>query len=126
MFLFRSKKEDRRKYTRLKAHHLLKYKILKRAEPSNPSSFIRDISAGGAALFSEEYIPLESIIEITVKLPIFKEPVPIICRVVRVKHLMDGYEVGVEFMDLNPQLKEALDSRIKDAYKKRGLKRKGS
>ena len=43
--------EERRKFIRLEAHHLLKYKVLQKEEKL---SFVKNISAGGICFFTKE------------------------------------------------------------------------
>ncbi len=109
--------KDRRKFQRIKAPHLFKYKILKRKEILSPTSFIRDVSAGGARFFSEEYIPPESILELKIKFPMFNEPLPLLSKVVRVKTLSNGFEIGIEFIDLNENIRETIDQKIQEVYR---------
>ncbi|MBD3245703.1 MAG: hypothetical protein GF333_01690 [Candidatus Omnitrophica bacterium] len=115
---FRKKGRDRRKYVRLRAHHLLKYKIL---SPQEHLTFVRDISGGGLLFFSREDIPVGSVVELAVNFPASPLPIEGVAKVIRTRHLkkMGGYEIAVEFLELDEENRERIQRQIACVYEKK-------
>jgi len=111
---------NKRQFLRLNAHHLLKYKLLDGEGKEGMLSFVRNISAGGVLFHSNEYIKPSSILELSIIFPSSAEPVKIKARVLRSGNLkkMGGFDVAVEFMDLNEDVKKFLANRIGSTFYK--------
>lgn len=109
--------KEKRVFTRLKTHHLIKYRVLSSREKT--LSFVRNISAGGVLFYSEEELPLDSTLEMKINIPPNTEPVNVIAKVVRSHPLkkVGGYEVGVEFVHIEEEDRELINKRILGIYK---------
>ena len=104
--------KERRKFIRLKAHHLLKYRVAGKGEEE--LSFVRNISAGGALFVAKEDIPCDSTVELEINFPQHPHSIKVVSRVVRSRALkkMGGFEVGVEFVNVDENDKEFLKKKI--------------
>ncbi|MDD5583760.1 MAG: PilZ domain-containing protein [Candidatus Omnitrophica bacterium] len=114
------KGKEKRKFTRLQVYHLLKYKIIKKPEEIRTLSFVRNISAGGALFFTQEYIPLESVVDLEMVFPSHEASVTIRAKVVRVNFIkkMEGFEVGVEFLEVDQKVRDFINKKILGIYQK--------
>ena len=94
--------KDRRKFIRLKAYHLVKYRLV--SEGESQSSYIcaalKDVGAGGVCLDSEQYLPMSSIIELKINFPNVTTSVSALAKVVWMKKRDKGrrYEIGAQFI----------------------------
>ncbi|MFA7677320.1 MAG: PilZ domain-containing protein [Candidatus Omnitrophota bacterium] len=104
-------KKEKRKFTRLKAHHLVKYKVV---DSDKKLSFVKNISAGGLLFYASKSIPADSIVELDVNFPVYKRPIKVTCRVVRVKPLkrIPGFDVAVEFVDIDKEAQGFINRKI--------------
>jgi len=113
-------KRERRKHIRLKAYHLIKYKVIKKSEERDAHPFVRDISAGGILFYSGEYIPKESVIEVEIDLPMHAQPLKATCRIAWIKPLkIGGFDIGAEFIKIDKEIKKFLNERIVMVHKKK-------
>jgi len=115
--LFKKQKwEERRKFIRLSAHHLLKYKVLEKEEKL---SFARNISAGGVLFYCKEQLPAGSTVELEVNFPQYPHPIKVVAKVIRAMELkkMGGYEIGAEFINVEEGAKNFIDEKIKAVSK---------
>lgn len=112
--------KNQRRFLRLRAHHLLKYKLLDEAGREGVLSFVRNISAGGVLFHSDEYIKPASIIELDISFPPFPNPVKIKAKVLRARKLkaMGGFDIAVEFSDLGKDAKRFIDKKIGNTFNK--------
>ncbi|MFC1548651.1 PilZ domain-containing protein [Candidatus Omnitrophota bacterium] len=108
----RSSEKERRKFMRLKAHHLLKYRVIDEGE--GKLSFVRNISAGGALFVAKEEIPCGSMVELEINFPQYPHPVKVVSKVVRSRPLkkMGGFEIGAEFVSADEEVKEFINKKI--------------
>jgi len=115
MSIFSSKKpeEERRKYIRLDAHHLVKYQVL---EKGQELSFARNISAGGVRFVAKESIPIGDMVEIMINFPQYSHPIKTRAKVVWAKELkkVGGFEIGAEFVNVEGDAKDFIDKKIKE------------
>jgi c-di-GMP-binding flagellar brake protein YcgR len=104
--------EERRKFVRLKAHHLLKYKLMDKEEAL---SFARNISAGGVLFHAEEFIPEGSMVELLVNFPSYPGPIKAVAKVVRVVPLpkVGGFDIGAEFVNIEEKAREYMNQKIR-------------
>ncbi len=104
--------EDRRKYIRLSAHHLIKYKLV---EKNKILSFIRNISAGGVLFFSKDDIRSGAFIEIDINFPNYPKPIKATAKVLRTVKLTDvgGYEVAAEFITVDSDARDFINEKIR-------------
>jgi c-di-GMP-binding flagellar brake protein YcgR len=110
------KKEERRRYKRIPAHFLIKFSIPGENEDL-VLSFIRNISAGGVLFFSEKKINPGTLIKMTINVPSATgEPINVrsISRTIYAAKLrgLDGYNIGAEFAEIDPQDREALLTKL--------------
>lgn len=110
--------KNKRQFLRLNAHHLLKYKILGEEQKEGALSFVRNISAGGVLFHSSEYIKPASTLELTINFPQSHESVKIKVKVLRVRELkiMKGFDVAVQFLNLNEDLKKIINRNIEGVF----------
>ena len=117
--------KDRRKYVRLETYHLARYKIIfDGREKGDLFCFasVRNISAGGCCLQVDKFLPKGSILEIKVAFPHLENPVYALAKVVWVKQVgtQGKYEVGIQFIEIEGELRRIIDEHIKFVYKKIG------
>ena len=105
------KGEERRKYIRLDAHHLLKYRKVGKEEAL---SFVRNISAGGVLFIAKENIPLGDVVELEINFPGFPHPIKASAKVVWIKELKElgGFETGAEFINVEEDAREFINKKI--------------
>jgi len=120
----RIRKQERRKFIRLKAYHLAKYKPLPPKEPHAVSTLasIKDIGGGGICLRTKEHIPLSSIIELQIKFPAIDTPIFTVVKVVWVKQLKKYklYEIGAQFIEIEESVRKFIDEQAKSVYERAG------
>ena len=111
------RKEDRRKFKRLKAYHLAKYRPLSgvKEEAAAVSVSLKDIGAGGVRLDTEETLPVSSLIELSINFPNIPSPITAIARVVWVKKRDKGrfYEVGAQFVEIEEPVRKLIEEHLK-------------
>lgn len=113
-------KKERRRYTRLSTHHLIRYKVIEKKEQKDYHPFVRNISAIGILFYTEEYIPKDSIIEVFINFPTYHQAIKVMCRVVRVNPLkrVRGFEIGAEFIDIEKDAQDFINKKILSSRKK--------
>ena len=116
------KREERRKYIRLKAYHLVKYKSLA-SEQMHEAPVIgtaRDIGAGGIRLKTDEFLPEASVIEVHINFPAVSTSIFALARVVRIKPIAKSksYDVGLEFIQIDEAMRAAINEKIKQVFKR--------
>lgn len=109
---------NKRKFSRLKTHHLLKYKLLDEESQEGILSFVRNISAGGVLFHSDKYIKPESVLELCISFPPSSDFIKVKARVLRVRELkiIGGFDVAVEFLDLKKDTKDFIDKKIGNTF----------
>jgi c-di-GMP-binding flagellar brake protein YcgR len=123
MFIRKPAKEKRR-FSRLAGHHLLKYKVVGNKEAQGSVAFVRNISAGGILFHSPKNLPAGSVIELEVLTSFSSSPEPVevkmLGKVLRSRELkkLGGFDVAVEFIDLDENTKGLIDKKVLDAIKK--------
>jgi len=100
---------EERSYQRLNSKVNLRYKVfksqgelLRRGFTPEQLGVTKDISAGGLLLFSDEVLPLGSILELNLELPNAGESIECLARVVRVEEIEEekNYHIAVCFLDI--------------------------
>ncbi len=122
---FKLEAKERRRSMRLAVHHLLKYRIVEKPPPEKPLSFVRNISAGGLLFYTHEYIPLGSLVELQISFPPLDESICVLARVVWIKFLprIGGFNIGVEFFNIEDKIKEFINSKVLRVYEKKKEKK---
>ena len=108
---------ERRKYTRVPESLQIVYEILPVA--AIREYLTKDISQGGIRFLTHEFIPKDSRLRIRITFPrtLFSFETLVKCMWVRDMPYGDEFEVGVEFIDLPPEIIEYLISYIKASLK---------
>lgn len=102
---------ERRKFVRIKEEDGLTYSRIPDYKEAHDAS--RDISAGGIRFHTQEFVPLHSVLRVTIKLEHNLQRINAVAKVVWVKEMFgDGnYEVGAEFVEI-----AAADLKFLEAY----------
>ena len=109
-------KKEQRKFVRIQAHHLLKYKVVDSEEAARELSFARNVSAGGVLFYADKKIPPGKLVELEINLP--EHPtIKVVAKVVRVVSLkkIGGFEMGAEFVNIDDGDRKFMDEKIKAA-----------
>ena len=114
---------DRRKYIRLEKHYLLKYKVLDKAAEM---SFVRNISATGVLFYCKKQLRRGDMVELQINFPGYPKPVKGVAEVMRVNALkkMGGFEIGVQFVNVDEDAKKFIEKKTQPADKKKGKRKK--
>ena len=100
---------EKRSYQHLNSKVNLRYKVfksqgelLRRGFTPEQLSVTKDISAGGLLFFSDEVLPIGSILELNLELPNGQESIECLARVVRVEEIEEekNYHIAVCFLDI--------------------------
>jgi len=107
-------RKNKRAYSRLNAHHLIKYRQIGSDQDFRAVSFVNDISAGGISFHGREDIKAGAILEILIKIPLHNEPAQVTAKVVRTSPIKESEEfnVAVEFITIDKNIKEFINDRI--------------
>ncbi|MCM8796250.1 MAG: Flp pilus assembly complex ATPase component TadA, partial [Candidatus Omnitrophica bacterium] len=101
--------KERRLYSRLNTKINLTYKLIKSKEDllkrglgPEQLTVTKDISAGGLAFYTNEPLPIGSILELNLELPDGKENIECLARVVRIDEIEEEkkYNIAVCFLDI--------------------------
>jgi len=117
--------KNRRKYVRLEAYHLARYKIIfDGLEKTDLPSLarVRNISAGGCCLHTEKFLPPGSILDLKINFPHLENPVHALSKVVWARQIgkTGRYEFGIQFIEIDENLRLLIDEQIKSVYKRIG------
>lgn len=116
-------KRERRTYTRLKVHHLVKFRVISDSPEKQPLQLasIKDIGGGGACLRLSEPLPLSTQIQLYINFPQVSQPVPCLAKVVWVKKIREKtnlYEAGLQFLEIEHVLRDEIVKRVEWVDKK--------
>lgn len=116
--MFKLIKEDKRKYLRLKVHHLIKYRTLSEGDSSFLSASIKDIGGGGICFRTERDLPLGTNLEIKISFPHAATSIFASAKVVwkQAKKRLHCFEVGCKFIDISESVRLLIDKQIKSVY----------
>jgi c-di-GMP-binding flagellar brake protein YcgR len=105
--------KERRRFIRLSAHHLLKYKLINREKEL---SFAHNISAGGVLFHAKSDIAPGELIELEINFPGYPTPVKAISKVVRTEKAekVEGFNVAAEFVNIEEGAKDFVSKKIQD------------
>ena len=111
------RQEERRKFLRLRAYHLAKYKLLvaREAHLHFTLASIKDLSGGGICLRTKEKVPVPSMIELQIKFPSLDTPIYTVAKVLWVKQIKRHkiYEIGTQFVEIEESMRRIIDSQAK-------------
>ena len=123
---YAKKKEERRKYLRLRVYHLVKYRVIsdKPAYPRPLLASIKDIGAGGICLITEEPLPVSTNLELEINFPDMGGSILTPGRVVWLKQVAktNRYDVGIEFTGTDESLRKRIDGNVQFVYRKLKIK----
>lgn len=107
-------KKEKRKFLRLNAYHLVKYRLASQSGWQAAIASIRDISAGGLCLRAEERIAKNSILQVSINFPRLSSPLSSLAKVVWVKKIgkTNRFEMGLEFFEIEDLLRQEIIQRI--------------
>ena len=105
--------KERRRFIRLSAHHLLKYKLINREKEL---SFARNISAGGVLFHAKNDIAPGEMVELEINFPGYPTPVKAVSKVVRSEkdEKGGGYYVAAEFVNIEESARDYVNKKIKE------------
>jgi len=105
--------QERRRYTRVPESVQLSYEIL--PAESIKQYLTKDISQGGIRFFAREFIPKGSRLKIRISFPrtLFSFEALVQCMWIKEMPYSEEYEVGVEFVDLPPEILDYLITYIR-------------
>ncbi len=106
--------KEKRKFFRLNAYHLVKYRLASQGEWQTAAASIRDISAGGVCLRTEEKIAKGSILQLSINFPKLPSPVSCLGKAVWVKQIgkTNRFDIGLEFFEIEDLFRQAINQRI--------------
>ena len=97
--------DNRRQFVRIPFYEAVGYQRLEQS--SLEGSLAGDISQGGLKLSVNEFIPLETVLELQIRLPGQIQVIPARAKVVWIKELPyrdDSWEIGVQLAPNTPSL----------------------
>ena len=108
---------ERRKFVRIPENSQISYKVL--SKKKTESFLTKDICQGGIRFFVYEFVPIDSILEISLALKNKSFYFGARARVIWIKgdSLGERYEIGVEFIDIPKKISEFLIDYIKRVLK---------
>jgi c-di-GMP-binding flagellar brake protein YcgR len=115
--------QEKRKYIRLTAYHLVKYRLLAKAGEQQHEfvlASIRDIGAGGVCIRTEESLLLTGTIELKINFPSIATSIFALAKVVWVKQIKNSnfYEIGAEFIEIKESVRQGIDEHLKSVCEK--------
>lgn len=120
---------DRRAYIRLDVKVNIRYQVVQSSQESSGKrsapeqlSVSKNLSAGGLVFMAHEPVPLGSILELKIELPVVKEPISCLSRVVRVEEAAgeNNYDIAVCFLDLSGADRTRLDQFVQEEVPRQG------
>jgi|GEM_PF-4237173 c-di-GMP-binding flagellar brake protein YcgR len=117
--------KNSRELRRFRSFCLLKYSVLNRMPQKTTMVNPKDINAKGTLFVSDEYIPLNSLLELDLYLPPLKDFITIMAKVARVQKARDDdrYFVGTQFTAMDPADKLRIHSYIEKQAKDPDMQR---
>ena len=116
---------ERRSASRVACQAMVRYRRFRRGSSWLASPF-KDVSRGGARFVSEAAFRPGELLEVSVGMPLFHDPVPLAARVVWQRTMFSGAlqlsEHGVRFVSLATELQQITDEAIEQiGFESRGL-----
>ena len=111
MLLKHYKTQNARRFKRLRAEYLVKYELVENSNEEPVTTNIKDISAGGARFLTDQFIFEGTNLKVRICIPPIDKVLEARAKVVRVRRARPGelYYVGVEFVELSHEIREALN-----------------
>ena len=113
-------KKENRKFHRLNAYHLVKYKLTSQGEWQTATASVGDISAGGFCLRTEKAIPKDSILLVRINFPGLSSPISSSAKVIWVKKIgkANRFEIGLEFLEIEDLLRQEIIRHIENVRRR--------
>jgi hypothetical protein len=117
---------EKRSYPRLNSKVNLRYKVfksqgelLRKGFSPEQLSVTKDISAGGLLFFSDEVLPIGSILELKIELPNGQESIECLAKVVKVEEIEEekNYNIAVCFLDITGAQRARLNRYVETELK---------
>ncbi|RJP28086.1 MAG: PilZ domain-containing protein [Candidatus Omnitrophota bacterium] len=120
--------QDKRRDLRLRAYHLVKYKVISDAAQKDAPMLmaaIVDIGAGGVRLSCDEPIAPASIIEIKINFPSWGIPIFSLAKVVwiRKRGKSNRFLAGLQFLEVNQAMRNLISEEVNLVNNKLKLKK---
>ncbi len=96
-----------RQYLRLQAAWPLKWRT--RAGRDRQVTMAKDVSAGGIGLVVREMIPVGSPVSVEIHIPQINRTISAEGKVARIGEHRDGFELGIRFMEIDPEDRTVLN-----------------
>ena len=109
------KPEDKRNNPRLEVYHLAKYSVVSDSSQKKPVlAYIKNISGGGVCIQTEEPLPVGSLLQLRINMPLMSKPVTSIAKVAWSKKASKKgfYEAGIHFLEIEEAVREAIKKGI--------------
>lgn len=122
------KRKENRSHLRLNIYHLAKYSRLTTEPQSHViACSIEDISRGGVCLFTDEDLPVSSVIKVYINFPQFHQPVSALAKVIWTKRIgkSNRYNIGIQFLDIENIFQEIIAKRLDSLNKMVKKRRRG-
>ena len=105
--------EERRKYVRIPENSKISYKCVSKEHIDE--QLTKDVSQGGIRFVVHDFIPKDSYLKMRLTLSRTSASFEAMVRVVWTRRIpyKDGYEVGVQFVDISPQAVQLIVNYIK-------------
>jgi len=118
-FVMRKKKLDTRRYPRVKAHHLVKYRAKKSEAERHRVASVKNISGNGIVFKTTSQLSVGSELELEINFPGLPEPVKAVAKVVRAEDAdKDKFEIGAHFTKVKQNDASVIVSKIEYMLKK--------
>lgn len=121
------RQKERRKFPRLSAYHLAKYRVISGAKGGQKVIVpIKDISGGGFCFLVDEELPVSTVIQVYIQFPGIAQPIPCLAKVLWRKYLkrIKRYRLGAQFIEIEEILRREIEKHIDDVYKRAKEKRR--
>ena len=93
--------QEKRRFLRLDAYCKVGFQVV---EGNSSTSFSKNISAGGLLFEADNFIALNTMIEITIQIPDIDWIITSVGRVIRVEQLPNGkFDLGIFFTEIDPE-----------------------
>lgn len=112
--------QNKRKFLRLSACHLLRYKIIGKEGAVEKVASIKDISGGGLSFHACEAFNVEEKVALVLRIPFYPTLVNAVAKVTRVEELDKdrGVEVAVQFTTIDDEVKDFINTKVIDIKRK--------
>jgi len=109
----RKKRVNTRAFPRLKAHHLLRYRLRDDEASQFVTASVKNISGGGILFKTDQQMSVGAELELEINFPSFEKPLQVLASVVRVRQSEAGdFEIGAHFTSIEELQRSDLVKKI--------------